>query len=360
MLINHWINGLLILGLVLPAMAFADMGSIRELQDEHKSLELKFNNKKAELETIIADIDVSTTDLKRQEKDKEVAKDALEKLQRLDRENPGLGLADKVTEARKKNRSAHQKYEKEKKQLDTLSEERRDLERDIQKYALKLNKIATDIELQSRNVIDEEIALRLRDLQVTKSVEGAAEVGCGEESPRACQQRARKQAERDATEKGSVTVVESVTDIQNFQLTADQVKSEVQAQLSDIEVIDKGWANDTTYRFHIRANVTPIITRSLKDKMRESIALQKGISVPAIVSVETGENGLVVREARPEVMNEKMSRRDQGFKELDRETNIRVNTAVEQETSAESETSPISWSDFFRESAYRTRFFGAW
>ena len=361
---NYWISALLISGLLLPVAGFADMDNIRELQEEHKSYELKFNNRKAELEAVIADINASTADLKQQEKDKDTARDALEELQRLDRENPSLGLTDKVSEARKKNRAAHQKYEKEKKQLDTLSEERRDLERDIQKHALKLNKISADIELESRNVIDEEIALRLRDLQVTKTVEGFSEVGCGDESPRKCQQRARKQAERDATEKGSITVVESVTDIQNFQLTEDQVKSEVQAQLSDIEVLDKGWANDTTYRYQIRANVTPIITSSLKDKMRESIALQKGISIPALVSVETTDSGVIVREnsldKKIERKSETLSRRDQAFDELDRETNSGSGRSSVTEQDGESDTTSLSWSDFVRESTYRARYFGSW
>ena len=303
--------------------------NIEQLQLDYNSQLSDFNKSKNELASIKADIDSSDARLKSLEKERNDASSSLEDIQKLDRENPGLGLADKVQIARERNTKAYTNYNNEANKLNGLNSDYISKENTLKKQANSLNAVANRIKISRDEVVSSEAEKRIATFKKSTSVEGYAEVGCGEESPRKCQQRARRAAERDASEKGSVVIIQSATKIENFQLTDDLVKTEVKAQLSDVEILKKGWLGDTTYQYHIKATVTPIIGASLRRQLEESIAHEKGIVVPPPVLIAGASTAVAVTPVA--VSPAAPFSADASFDELDRETSGKPSSIEEDE-----------------------------
>ena len=328
---KYVLGGLILLLTVFPAMA--DDGSLQEEQQAYNVQLKKYQQSENERESIVTDIKASEAKLKELKKEKNSSQTALEDIQRIDRQNPDLGLANNVHDARVRNQTAYKNYQAEKNRLQSLRLKKIQLDNDVQNNIISLNNIARSIKQKRDSIVNEEVDKRIAKFKKTTEVEGYSEVGCGDESTSKCQARAKKAAERDASEKGSVMLVNSVTNIKNFQLTQDQIKTEVQAQLSNEKVLDKGWVSDTTYKFHIRASVTPVISASLRNQIKDSITQELGIVVPEEVSFE---NGSLIA-ANPSVTTSSSgakSNAEKSFEEMDRETG-HTKTDIEREEEAQ-------------------------
>ena len=313
--------------ITMACLFFAASAYSNELIDDQQraySVELgkykQTNNKIKRLNTAIR---ASEAELEEREKEKVDAAAALEKIQSIDRENPSLGLSDKVQEAQARNRRAFSDYRQSEKDVKQLRRRVIPLDTELKDSSIILNSLAREIGQLNDQMVATELDKRIAKLNNTKTVEGYSEVGCGEESARKCQQRALSLAKRDASEKGSIVVVQAITHIDNFQLTKDQVKTNVRAQLSDVEILKKGWIGDSTYQYHIRAQVTPVIGADLKAQIEESVSQELGVFVPPIITLG------VTPVSRPQRIVQKTAA-ERSFDELDRETGHRK-TVIEKE-----------------------------
>jgi len=331
--------------LFYPVMA----ESLNQLQGQYQQQLDAYNNVSRGLTHINTEIETSQARLKDLSEEKINAAAALKDIQRIDRENPGLGLASKVDEARQHNREAFASHRAEEEKLKDLRSQAIQSSSQVKKEAIELNRLADEIDFAGNQIINAALDKRISKFSQATEVEGYAEVGCGDESARKCQRRAKKSAERNASEKGSVVLVEAATNIDNFEITQDQVKTEVQAQLSNVKVLEKGWVGDESYQYRIKATVTPIISSNLREKFKLSIAQELGLIIPTKVPT----SGAVVT-AAPFVATtarftpatpppakpaadaqgkaNKFSRADKAFAELDAETGT---SATERELEVE-------------------------
>ncbi len=283
----------------------------------------KFTNN--EIQQLQSDIRASKSLLKDRKKEKKDASQALKDIQEIDRKNPSLGLDRKVQDAQTNNRQAFQNYQNAEQSLKKLQNKTLPLDKQLNDSIIVLNSLAREIEQLNDQAIARELEKRIAALNKTTTVEGHAEVGCGDESARKCQQRALRFAERNASEKGAIVVVQAVTHIDNFQLTKDQIKTDVQARLANVEVLEKGWVGDSTYQYRIRAQVTPIIGETLTTQIKASIAQESGVVVPPILSPGDASTSLGSSSTHQKTAAE------QSFDELDRETRADITNNTDRE-----------------------------
>lgn len=275
--------------------------SIQILLDKYEEQYSEYQESNTRLQSLIADIQSSETRLNALAKEKINASDTLENLQRIDRENPALGLSDKVKESRERNRKSHELFSNETDNLNELKSQQISFKNDVKGKIHLLNSIRGEIQQVQQNLVAAKAQSQIERFNKTTTVEGYAEVGCGDESPRQCQSRAKRNAERNATEKGSVVLVDAATNIVDFELAQDDIKTEVQAQLSNVEVLKRGWVGDTSYMFRIRADVTPIISNNMRHKIEVSIASSLDFDVPPKLQVESGQNKHITKVSNREI-----------------------------------------------------------
>ena len=322
-------------GLILLLAGFPSMAADNTLQEKQSTYDFqlkKYQQTKIEQESIATDIEVSESNLNELEKEKYSSQTALRAIQRIDRENPGLGLAEKVHNARIRNQIAFKNYQAELDHLQALRMKKIQAARAAQNEIIVLYNIAHDIKQMRHALITREVEKRIAHFKKTTVVDGYGKVTChSEESIQQCQERAKRNAERDASEKGSIMVVNSVSNIRNFQLTQDQIETETQAQLSNVEILDKGWIGDMSYQYHIRATVTPVIGVLLRKQIEESVAQDLGF-------VATNDTNF--DDSNPDTNNsdtitypsyQESSRAQLSFDELDREANNDTTDIEEEE-----------------------------
>lgn len=197
--------------------------------------------------------------------------DDLEKLQALDRAAPQLGLGQKVLQAMSERDSAVQAHEDGKVRLRGLEQKREEITAEAAKATIDVRETERKFSDLLDAIVERELAARIQRMTVTKPVTAEATVPCGDESVERCKDRAVEKAKENAATMGSVVAVETVTEVVNFQLSKDQIRSEVGATLSGVEVLEARWAGDTGRYAKIRATVTPMVPTSLRQTMKDGI-----------------------------------------------------------------------------------------
>ena len=148
------------------------------------------------------------------------------------------------------------------------------------KYAIAVEQeknIRKSIDGIHEQLASTELQKRLQGLNQSKQISVEVRETCSlDVTQRACRDQAKTKAERQAAEKGSVVMVESVTEIKNFNMTRDEIKSRVKVRISNIQVTrdnydltaDKsGWTVD----YAITATVTPVMTEDMRQDMKAQI-----------------------------------------------------------------------------------------
>lgn len=110
----------------------------------------------------------------------------------------------------------------------------------------------------SQAIAEDSISEELkRQLEQEKVVGAKGEASFGEvtNDVRKCQALALERAKRNAAEQGSAVLINSLTEVENFQLTRDEIRSRVQAIVIGYEVLDQGFVGESGYFYKIRAKV---------------------------------------------------------------------------------------------------------
>lgn len=271
-------------------------GKVKELDDVSKQITVAQVDRRSAISSI-----------RRLESDNEQAKSKLEKLQEFDRDNPGTISQEQLRAAEEQNRQAFAalRAAKDKKsgaemKINTLSADA------STKYAdfLRLQK---SFERDVDRVVDTQLQERLRVLQVKKEVTVTEKVACGDDSIPVCKERSKKAAELKASETGSVVFVNSLSEVKNFKLSKEEIRSEVQATLSNKVFSNQHMVGETEYETTITANVEPAIGDSLREQMAGSIRSQvydiiggridfSQVQNPSLLAAESGQD---VEEAAP-------------------------------------------------------------
>lgn len=202
------------------------------------------------------------------------ARTKLEKMQQFDRDNPGTITREQIRAAEDNNRSIYNEIVAEK-------EKQADVEMRINalsvdgsaKYAefLRLQK---SMERDVDRAVESHLHGHLAVLQTKKTVTATDRVPCGDDSIPVCKERSKKAAELKATEMGSVVFVNSLTEVKNFKLTKEELRSEVQASLSNKVFSNQHVVGDAEYETTVTADVEPVIGDRLREQIAEGIRFQ--------------------------------------------------------------------------------------
>lgn len=272
----------LVMVALVPACAFAGSFAIppellADLRDQRVLLARKVKELDEVTKQIVvvkADEQSATSSIRRLESDLNQAKVKLEKLQAFDRDNPGTISQEQLRAAEDQNRQAFRALKEAIDKKAGAEAKINSLNVDMSaKYAdfLRLQK---SFERDVNRVVDSQLQERLRVLQVKKEVSAIEKVACGDDSIPVCKERSKKAAELKASEMGSVVFVNSLTEVKNFKLTKEELRSEVQATLSNKVFSNQHMVGEAEYETTITANVEPVIGNTIREQMAGVIRSQ--------------------------------------------------------------------------------------
>lgn len=98
-------------------------------------------------------------------------------------------------------------------------------------------------------------ALFRQQMEGERTVKARGEASCGQMSISDCMRTAMEVAQRNAAESGSVVIIDSFTEIRDFQLERDDIRSRMQAIMLSHEVLDQGFIGTTGFFYEISAVV---------------------------------------------------------------------------------------------------------
>ena len=263
-----------------PAYVYASQDSISaEQADELGKKNLQIKNKIRELDDIGKELaiakardDVDAHTIERLELESDQATVRLESLQKINRETPDTIAPEKLRQAEDANKQAIATLNNARSKRDTSAAEvillNSKAEGKYAEFILLEKSFERDVDM----AVNTQVNQRIRSLQSAKTVEVSARVSCGEETIKQCKERSLKAAELAASEQGSVVFVTSLTEVKNFKLSKEELRSEVQATLSKKEIVKQQMIGEAeAYETTLKANVEPVIGDTLRDRMAESI-----------------------------------------------------------------------------------------
>ena len=217
-----------------------------------------------------SDATLDSIDHLQQESDQ--AAQRLAALQKIDRESPDTIAPEKLAEAKSRNREA----------LTALNDARSKSDEYLNQVSI-LNAKASgkyaeflilekSFERDVDTIVNAQVDQQILSMQTTREVTVTTRTTCGDETIKQCRDRATKAAEVAASEQGSIVFVSSLTEVKNFNLSKDEIRSEVQATLSNKEVVKQQMFGEAEgYETTLKANVSPVIGDSLREQMSEGI-----------------------------------------------------------------------------------------
>ncbi len=202
------------------------------------------------------------------------------KLQDFDRSNPYRLRPEDIAAARGKLKQAQVVKKDALANLDTaIGNYNRTVK---ETYSARFDQIASELVTQRVNTLK----------KPQDNIEVTAHKPCDDLSVKECKKAAQKEAERKAIEKGSIIVVNSITEIQNLTLKRDEIRSEVHGAISNLKIVSAVLKDDpASYSITINTTVTPIITEPLLREIHQSVRMD--------MSSQMGDGGLLCSNPRP-------------------------------------------------------------
>ncbi len=159
---------------------------------------------------------------------------------------------------------------------------------------------ALKIEGQVRSLVDKivnsKLQVELNKLKEPRLVKAKGRATCTEEeSIKKCKSRAKTDGQRKATEQGGIISINSVTPIENLQISEDLIKSEVSADLINQKVLFEGWAPDSqnTWEYSIEATIVPRVSRTISDQLKANFERELLANVTSPVQRTTPMNPIM-------------------------------------------------------------------
>lgn len=209
--------------------------------------------------------------IRRQEAESNEARIKLEKLQNFDRDNPGEISPKQLNAAVDRNKLAFSALKEAKENLASADSKINSLGSEASTQYAEFLRMQKSFERDVNRVVDIHVDEQIRILQIAKEVEVTERVACGDDSIPVCKERSKKAAELKATERGSVVFVNSFTEVKNFKLSKEELRSEVQATLTNKVFSNQHFVGDAEYETTIRASVVPAISPALREQMAAAI-----------------------------------------------------------------------------------------
>jgi len=199
------------------------------------------------------------------------ARAQLKRFRDIEDQNPEVIQPEKMRAAEDENRQASRRVSEAKAKIGALELQLIELRSTQNRRGVELEQQRAPYEARIDSITDRQLAERIRGMQVKRAVEATGTASCEEVKLSECRQLSQKNAELKASEQGSVVVVESLTEIKNFKLTKEELRSVVSASLSDIRILEQKLIDETRYRTRISASVTPAVGGAFRQQLRASV-----------------------------------------------------------------------------------------
>lgn len=236
---------------------------VKELDEVNKQIVVAKADKRSAISSI-----------SRLEAENNQARSKLEKLQEFDRDNPGTISQEQLRGAEDQNRKAFSALRDARDKKSGSESRINSLNVDASAKYAEFLRLQKSFERDVNRVVDTHLQERLIALQVKKEVTVTEKVACGDDSIPVCKERSKKAAELKASETGSVVFVNSLTEVKNFKLSKEELRSEVQATLSNKVFSNQHMVGETEYETTITASVEPVIGDGLREQMAAAIRAQ--------------------------------------------------------------------------------------
>lgn len=272
---------LIVLAVLALTLGHAFAGSIviapdqlQDLKEQRKDLEKKIrelDNLSKQIAAVQAEKSSAKASIRQQEAESNEARAKLEKLQDFDRDNPGEISPKQLNAALDRNKQAFNALKEAKERVINTDAKINSLSSEAGGQYAEYLRLQKSFERDISRVVDVHVDEQIRILQISKEVEVTERVPCGDDSIPVCKERSKKAAELKATERGSVVFVNSFTEVKNFKLSKEELRSEVQATLTNKVFSNQHFVNDSEYETTIKATVVPAISATLREQMAAAI-----------------------------------------------------------------------------------------
>ena len=241
---------------VVPAVAWGDPP--RDLQEEIARTQRTYNetlteyNKAVTLMTAYrGEVEISETAVGLRQEDMDAALDKLRKVQAFSVERSDISDA----EEKAAYEAAKTAYEAARLALNEKKKQFATAEGKAVSTLASLKGYAAEVANLKRQLANAQFRTLQEALSREKTVTARGEFGCEEVTVRACREGALELAKRSAIERRSAVLLDSVTVVEDLQLTKERITSYVKGVLVSYEVLDKGWVGETSYFYQIEAVV---------------------------------------------------------------------------------------------------------
>jgi len=255
--------------------------AIEHFSTDSSDAQRKFEAKKIELAKLKKDLVAA---------DREVAitKEKRQKLEDADSQDPGSINQDRLMLVRSENDAAYDKKRKVAAQISKVTSAQNELEQTYLQKSSEEELLLKDYEARIGGLVERVLASRKNEFQKPQAVEATGIVSCNDMPVKECKEKSLREAERQAIERGSVIVVDSITEISNSTMTKDQIRSATRGRISSREILEAKFVNnDTAFQTHIHAQVTPGLGPELLTEMRHAARLDIEAEIGGGVSAST-------------------------------------------------------------------------
>lgn len=250
-----------------------DPASLNELSSERGVLLAKMKEldaSKSRIATLQAERNAADDSVSLAQTKSHEARGNLEKKQKYDRENPGE-ITDKLREAEAQNKQATNTLKLSKENLLNISRNLIAINATAAAQYQEFKRLQQGFESRLNALVETRLQLAVAKLQVSKVIEAKGMVSCGDDGMRVCKDKSKKEAEKNATEQGSIIDFSAFTEVKNFQLSKEIILSEVHASLSNGEILSQKIVDESSAITEIRVKVEPVISLKLRHRIANGI-----------------------------------------------------------------------------------------
>jgi len=245
---------------------------IRDLRAQRAGLETKLKALSEKSKAIAAkqgEINSTKAALSRLQAENERAGQRLETLQDVERKNPESIQPEKLKAAEDDNRRSYRTLTEARRRVSKLESELIDVRSSVVQENADFEHARREYVGRVDVLTDRQVEERIQAFQVKKTTEASGIASCEQVTLTACRQLSQKNAELKASEQGSVVVIDSMTEVKNFKLSKEELRSVVSATLSDVRVLEQKLVNEQYYQTRISATVSPAISPTLRQQLRD-------------------------------------------------------------------------------------------
>ena len=303
------VHNLLIIATLLSTSAFAEdnqplLVRLGAYKQHYQQADEEADISRTTLQSLQIELKSSQSKLQSLKKERDNERNKLDELRAAEEKMPSIDFTDQINRQSDAVSKAGKKYQAQIEHVKATEEKVND---NKTRYAIAVEQeknIRQSIDGIHEQLASAELQKRLQDINQSKQISVEVRETCSVEiTPRACRDQAKTKAERQAAEKGSVVIVESVTEIKDFNMTKDEIKSRVKVRLSNIQVTrdEKALTSDETawtISYAITATVTPIITEEMRKEMKAQIIAEVsgGWNPDTATALDTDETEQPVQE----------------------------------------------------------------